>query len=273
MPELPEVEYLARQLAHELPGRRISDVHVAWDRAIREPAPAEFSHQLAGSAIEHVGRRAKLLLIYLSGGRVLVIHRKMSGNLIFVAPGNEDPWARVTFTLDDGRRLVFSDPRKFGRMQLCQEADLPKVTASLGPEPLEDAFTAHTLIGAFSGRRAPLKALLLDQSIVAGLGNIYADEALFLARLHPLRTGASVTPEEAARLRQAIRDTLAMGIEHGGTTIGRHRDAFNEAGTNVDYLNVYQRTGAPCHVCGTAIARIVVRQRSSHFCPHCQPEA
>src|SRR5580765_5372886 len=107
MPELPEVEYLARQLARELPGRRISDVQVAWDRAIREPAPAEFCRLLAGSAIEHVGRRAKLLLISLSGGRVLVIHRKMSGNLIFVPPGTEDPWARVTFTLDDGRRLVF----------------------------------------------------------------------------------------------------------------------------------------------------------------------
>lgn len=143
--------------------------------------------------------------------------------------------------------------------------------APLGPEPLADTFTTAVLTERLAGRDRALKALLLDQTIIAGLGNIYADEALFRARLHPLRTGASLTAAEVASLRWGIREALRTGIAHGGTTFGRHRDVYDEAGTNLEHLDVYRRTGQPCRRCGTAIARIEVAQRGTHFCPRCQP--
>jgi formamidopyrimidine-DNA glycosylase len=209
----------------------------------------------------------------LDGGDALLIHRRMSGNLIFLPPEKRDPWARVIFSLDDERTLVFSDPRKFGRTLLVRQNEVGDIFADLGPEPLEDGFTAAELATRLRGSRRAIKAALLDQAVVSGLGNIYADEALFRAGIHPLRPAATLTSEEIARLRDAIRETLLVGIEHGGTTFGRHRDVFDEAGTNLDYLNVYRRTGEPCRVCGQPIERAVIAQRSAHYCPHCQPLA
>jgi formamidopyrimidine-DNA glycosylase len=262
---------VARQLRDELPGRRIVAVAVAWPRTLGGMEPSEFAARLTGQSVRAIGRRGKHLVVELEGGDALVIHRRMSGNLIFLPPEQRDPWARVVFGLDDGRTLVFTDPRKFGRVLLVSQEELRDVFADLGPEPLEDAFTAEKLEARLHTVRRPIKAALLDQTIVVGLGNIYADEALFLAGIHPLRTAASLSHEEIARLREAIRATLLLGIEHGGTTFGRHRDAYDEAGTNLDYLNVYRRTGQPCRVCGQPIERVVIAQRSSHYCPHCQP--
>jgi formamidopyrimidine-DNA glycosylase len=270
MPELPEVEYVARQLHAELIGRRIASVEVLWPRTVEGMAPAEFAAHLVGRTFVDVGRRAKYLLLDLDDGQVLSIHRRMSGNLIFLAPGERDPYARVALALDDGRRLVFSDPRKFGRLALATRAEPPESFAALGPEPLASDFTPQALAARLAGRRRALKALLLDQSVIAGLGNIYADEALWRAQLHPLRPGASLTPEEVVALHAAIQETLRSGIEHGGTTFGRHRDVFNEAGRNLEYLDVYRRTGEPCRRCGTPIARTVVVQRGTHYCPACQ---
>ncbi len=270
MPELPEVEYVARQLRDEIIGRRITGVEVLWPPAISGMDPAEFAARVTGRAIVGVDRRAKYLALDLDDAQALTIHRRMSGNIIFTGPGERDPYARVIFTLDDDRRLVFSDPRKFGRIVLTSRDQLPALFSALGPEPLAADFTPAVLARQLAGRNRALKTLLLDQSVVAGLGNIYADEALFRAGLHPLRPGGSLTPAEVAALHAAIQETLRLGIEHGGTTFGRHRDAFNEAGRNLDYLNVYRRTGEACPRCGTPIARTVVAQRGTHFCPRCQ---
>ncbi|HEV2236467.1 MAG TPA: bifunctional DNA-formamidopyrimidine glycosylase/DNA-(apurinic or apyrimidinic site) lyase [Ktedonobacterales bacterium] len=271
MPELPEVEYVARQLRAALVGRAIVAVEVSWARAISVPAVEAFRTAVRGRRVAAVSRRAKHLLIALDAGETLVIHRRMTGNLTLVPAGVEPLYTRVRFTLDDGRDLVFSDPRKFGRIALLAPAELQAMLAALGPEPLEEEFTPEVLAERLAGRERGLKALLLDQAVIAGLGNIYADEALFRARLHPLRAGASLAPAEVAALRWGIRDALRTGLEHGGTTIGRHRDAYDEAGTNLDHLDVYRRTGQPCRRCGTAIARILVAQRGTHFCPRCQP--
>ncbi len=272
MPELPEVEYVARQLRETLPGRRIVGVETRWERSIQGMAPEEFATEVSGREVTRVGRRAKYLLLTLDDGRLLIIHRRMSGNLLLWKPGEpEPPYARVIFTLDDGRRLYYTDPRKFGRVALAAPEALPATFASLGPEPLEEAFTPAALAERLAGQSRAIKATLLDQRVVAGLGNIYADESLFRAGIHPLRPAGSLTPDEIARLHSGIQGALTTGIAHGGTTFGRHRDIYNEAGVNLEHVEVYRRAGQPCLRCGAPIERIVVAQRSTHFCPHCQP--
>jgi formamidopyrimidine-DNA glycosylase len=273
MPELPEVEYVARQLRDELIGRTITAAVVHWPRTVAGQDPREFAARVAGQRIGAVGRRGKFLLLTLDSGDVLLIHRRMSGNLVFPKAGTEEPYTRVSFALDDGRRLAFSDPRKFGRIQLVAADAVADVLGALGPEPLDDAFTPAALSSRLAGRARAIKAVLLDQTAVAGLGNIYADEALYRAGIHPLRPAASLSGAEIAALHAGIRGALLTGIAHGGTTFGRHRDVFNEAGTNVGHLEVYRRAGQPCRRCGTTLRRIVVAQRGTHFCPVCQPLA
>jgi formamidopyrimidine-DNA glycosylase len=272
MPELPEVEHVARQLREALVGRSIVGARVYWPRAIAGMEPEDFVARLTGRRVSGTGRRAKYLLIRLDDGDVLVVHRRMSGNLTLADPSKEYPYTRVELCLDDGRRLLYTDPRKFGRLALVPGDELPTFFAPLGPEPLEDDFTPQVLAERLAGRQRPIKALLLDQGVVAGLGNIYADEALFRAGIHPLRPAASLTPDEIARLHAGIRGALQAGIDHRGTTFGRYRDVYDQAGENLGHVEVYQRTGEPCVRCGTPIQRIVVAQRGTHFCPHCQPE-
>jgi len=307
MPELPEVEIIARQLREEIVGRRITQARVLWDRAVQGMEARAFEADVAGRPITAVGRRAKYLLLSLGAAegtmaamddaapaagsatsaagsatsaadeRVLIIHRRMSGNVILAGPdelaaGVEafDAYTRVDFTLDDGWHLVFSDPRKFGRVALIACDALPAYFAAIGPEPLDAAFTAEALGARLANRRGPIKATLLDQSVIAGLGNIYADEALFRARIHPLRPANSLTPDERQALRDGIQGALETGVAHGGVTFGRHRDIYNEAGTNLAHVEAYQRTGQPCLRCGAAIRRIIVAQRGTHYCPDCQ---
>ncbi|HZC04726.1 MAG TPA: bifunctional DNA-formamidopyrimidine glycosylase/DNA-(apurinic or apyrimidinic site) lyase [Ktedonobacterales bacterium] len=272
MPELPEVEYVARQLRETPPGRRIIAVETRWERSIQGMAPVQFAVEVSGRVVTAVSRRAKYLLLTLDDGQLLIIHRRMSGNLLLSAAGAPEPlYARVIFTLDDARHLTYTDPRKFGRIALASPDALPATFAALGPEPLEDDFTPAVLAARLAGRMGAIKAVLLDQRVVAGLGNIYADEALFRAGVHPLRSAASLTPEETARLHAGIQGALTTGIMHGGTTFGRHRDIYDEAGVNLEHVEVYRRTGQPCVRCGAPIERIVVTQRSTHFCPQCQP--
>lgn len=271
MPELPEVEYVARQLRESLIGHSIVAAQVFWPRAIAGMEPEDFVASVVGHSVVGISRRAKYLLISLDDGETLVVHRRMSGNLLFAEPDDDYPYTRVELTLDDGRRLLYTDPRKFGRLALVPEEKLPEFFAAIGPEPLEDDFTPQVLAQRLAGHRRPIKAVLMDQSVVAGLGNIYADEALFRAGIHPLRPASSLTEDEIARLHAGIQGALRTGIEHGGTTFGRHRDVYNEAGVNLEHVEVYRRTGQPCLRCGTPIERIVVAQRSTHFCPHCQP--
>src|SRR5258707_5816496 len=270
MPELPEVEFVARQLRDDLVGRRIRRAKVFWPRAIQGLAVPEFEAGLAGRVVTAIGRRGKYLLIYLDDGAVLLVHRRMSGNLRLAAPDEDEPYVRVAVMLDDDRRLLYTDPRKFGRLALARAEELPALFAALGPEPLDASFTVEALAARLVGRRGPIKAALLDQSVVAGLGNIYADEALFRAGIHPLRPAGALDSTEVAALHAGIVGALRAGIEHGGTTFSRYRDAYGESGTNRQHLEVYQRTGEPCLRCGTPIERIVVGQRGTHFCPSCQ---
>ena len=263
MPELPEVETYSRQLA-ALTGRTFLGAHVMWARSV--PTGAEvLGPRIAGQTILAVQRRGKYIVFQLSDDWLLV-HLKMTGELqVQPASAPLDVHDRVVFDLDGGEQLRFHDPRKFGRVYLV--ADPAQVTAPLGPEPLADQFTHEVFLARLAGRRGRLKPLLLDQTFVAGLGNIYADEALHRARLHPLRHADSLTPDEREALYAAIRETLAQGIENRGTNL----DWAYQQGTNQHALRVFHRHGQPCDTCGTLIERIVLGQRGTHFCPCCQP--
>ncbi len=281
MPELPEVEYVARQLRQTLIGRRIAAVQVNWARAIGHPDVETFCAQLAGAQVSRIDRRAKLLLVFLNGGQALVVHRRMTGNLLLFPAAPEgtswselsDPYCRVAFLLDDGRRVVFSDPRKFGRMALYTADELKTALGGFGLEPLSEEFTAEALSRLLKSHARQIKPFLLDQTAIAGIGNIYADESLFRAGIHPLRRTDTLTSEEVGRLHEAIRSVLEKGIAHGGTTFSRHQDVWGESGRNRAHLLVYQHEGTPCSRCGTTIVRKVVAQRGTHFCPQCQPLA
>ena len=276
MPELPEVEYVARQLRVELVGRDLLETSVYCPRSIGHMDAAAFREALSGRHIVGIGRRGKYLLVRLDHDTVLVVHRGMSGNLL-LANSPEDvervSYVCVAFRLDDGRFLLYSDPRKFGRLMLLPEAELSTWLERLGPEPLDEHFTPDALASRLAGTRRPIKAVLLDQGTVAGLGNIYADEALFEAGIHPLRIAGGLSRDEILALHAAIQNVLQTGIEHGGTTIGRHRDLYDQAGRNLPHVMVYRRTSQPCLRCGSAISRIIVAGRGTHFCPQCQGSA
>ncbi|HHS96288.1 MAG TPA: bifunctional DNA-formamidopyrimidine glycosylase/DNA-(apurinic or apyrimidinic site) lyase [Chloroflexi bacterium] len=270
MPELPEVETVVRGLKG-LVGRRITDVEVRWERTVAAPDVAAFGQRLRGRRVEEVGRRGKWVVIRLDGGLFLLIHLRMSGRLV-VGGGTpaDDRHLRVAFALDDGSRLFFYDPRKFGRMVLVE--DPGEVLGGLGPEPLDEGFTVERLRERLARRRGRLKPLLLDQRFVAGLGNIYADEVLWRARLHPLRRADRLTEGEVARLHAAIRAVLREAIAGRGTTLedGRYVGVDGRPGGFAPRLAVYHREGQPCLRCGTPIRRIRVNGRGTHFCPRCQ---
>ncbi len=273
MPELPEVETTARDLRPDLLGQRIIAAHVLWPRTIAEPDVAAFENEIAAQQIVGIGRRGKYLIFTLDSGMTLVCHLRMTGRLRVEQAGSPalppGPHVRVWFELADGRRLVFTDTRKFGRMWLV--GDTRQVLDKLGLEPLEPGFDARSLAARLRHRQAAIKALLLDQTLVAGLGNIYADEALFRARLHPLRPGASLSDAEVERLHAAIVEVLQAAVGGRGTTLRDYRPPYGERGNYQDQLQVYQRTDQPCPRCGEPIRRIRVTQRSTHYCPRCQP--
>ena len=269
MPELPEVETFVRALRPPLVGRAIAGLRNDWPRHIAQPAPDELAARIAGRRIEAIDRRGKYLVFTLSDDETLVIHLKMSGHLS-VVPGDAppDPYAHTVFLLDDGRELRFRDPRKFGRVYLLRDPD--GVLGPLGPEPLADNFSAEALAAALAGRRRVLKPLLLDQTFIAGIGNIYADEALFDAGLLPTRHSHTLTPDEVAALHAAIRKVLALGIEREGASISTYVKADGEKGDMQNAVAVFRRTGQSCYVCGGPIERIVLGGRSTHYCPNCQ---
>ncbi len=277
MPELPEVETIARTLREggrrysELAnpsaaviGRRIRSAQLFWERTIAEPSAVDFLARLPGQWIESVSRRAKYLLIGLSQD-TLILHLRMSGDVI-VEPNSAALRAhdRLVLELEGQIRLAFNDTRKFGRVWLVPDPE--RVLAGLGPEPLADDFTAARLTDILAPRRRQLKALLLDQRAIAGLGNIYVDEALFRARLHPLRLASSLSLAEVERLHTAIRAVLLEGIQQNGASI----DWVYRGGEFQRHFRVYGRAGEPCLHCGTPIERIVVGQRGTHICPTCQ---
>ena len=274
MPELPEVETVARDLRRHLlpegggPGPVIVGARVAWPRTLRDGDPDAFVHGVAGRRIEGVGRRGKQVLVDLDGGAFLAVHLKMTGQL-FVVPAAvaRDPYERAALVLDDGREIRFRDIRKFGRIGLYAADDDP--FDGLGPEPLDPRFTLRAWRARLRGRRARLKPLLVDQSFVAGVGNIYADEALWRARLHPLRSAASLRPRDERVLYRSVLDILAEAVERRGSSIDDYT-APDGDGEMQERLDVYQRTGQPCPRCGRPIRRIVIGIRATHFCSFCQ---
>lgn len=272
MPELPEVETVARQLragdgerGPGVLGRTIVRVSVHWPRQIACPGARVFKRQLVGQKILQVGRRGKYIIFQLTR-QVMLVHLKMSGDLVVVrdtAP--RDKHAHTVFHFADGWQLRFTDTRKFGRVFLTARAE--EVTQALGPEPLERGFTVPWLAQALAARRRALKPLLLDQTFIAGLGNIYTDEALHRAGLHPLRHSDTLKPAEVRALWRGIRQALQTGVRHDGASI----DWVYRGGHFQNYFRVYGRAGEPCRRCGRPIRRIVVGQRSTCFCPRCQP--
>ena len=281
MPELPEVETIARSLRNNTgpvftPGQGLADrpgiigrtIHVAsinWARSIAVPDASGFQTQIAGQRITGVARRGKFLVIRLDLDWLL-IHLRMSGDIRVEAldAALDQPHDRVTLNFMDGARLVFNDPRKFGRMWLVN--DPMSVLGALGPEPLSTDLTDEHFFNMLQQRQVGVKTLLMDQHFIAGLGNIYTDEALHLAGIHPLQKAGSLSADQAVRLLQAIRRVLLEGIERNGASI----DWVYRGGDFQNYFRVYQRTGEACLECGTPIERIVVGQRGTHFCPRCQ---
>jgi len=287
MPELPEVETIVRQLAPEVEGHRVERLEVLDERWSRPLPPRQLETAVSGGTLERLGRRGKYILMGLDGDRTLVMHLRMTGNLILregeemldPAEGRrlyeserstEERHLRARFVLDEGRELWFTDPRRFGEAFLLDGDQLEARFAKLGVEPFSPEFTPQALGKMAAGRTAPLKSFLLDQSGVAGVGNIYADEALFRAELHPLSPAGSMKPEHLEALRDGVVAALEAGIDAGGSSIDDYRDARGEKGSMQDEFLVHTREGEDCLRCGGTIVRIVVGGRSTYFCPGCQ---
>jgi formamidopyrimidine-DNA glycosylase len=270
MPELPEVETIRNILRFgkedqpSLLGKLIQSAQVLWSRSIAFPTSSEFQEQIAGQTILEISRRGKFLIFYLSDN-VLIMHLRMSGDIFVLSEGQPlAPHDRVVIHLDGSARLAFNDVRKFGRVWLVDEEQ--QVLGSLGPEPLDVSLSQEIFFERLHATQRQLKPLLLDQSFVAGMGNIYTDEALHRAHLHPLERSNRLSLEQSDRLLECIRQVLEEGIRRNGASI----DWVYRGGDFQNYFRAYQRTGQPCLECGTPIERILVGQRSTHFCPNCQ---
>lgn len=270
MPELPEVETIKNELSPYVIGRGITAVALLWEGIVRQPSAEEFCSRITGQKIIGIARRGKYLIVNLSRGDLLILHMKMTGSLLIGQDSSEPPrFTRAIISLDDETNIFFRDPRKFGLMRLVKDKN--SVVGKLGPEPLEADFTSQLLAQRLAKRIAPIKALLCDQNLIAGVGNMYADEALFAAKIHPLRSAASLSQVEIECLHGAIRQVLQAGIGNKGASVDTYFRPDGTRGTAHDEFKVaHQRGGKPCPVCGTPITRIVVRQRGTYFCPKCQ---
>lgn len=271
MPELPEVETTRRDLEGRLIGRAVTDVCYGpgTPTPVRGLAPEEMADALHGRRFERLTRRGKFLVAHLNDGAALILHRRMTGNLVLRRPDDPpDPFTRAVIHLDDGSELRWIDQRRFGTWMLTSEPET--ALAAIGPEPLDGAWTADNLATAFRGRIAPVKAVLLDQRRIAGLGNIYADESLYQAGIHPLRPAGSLTDQEIGRLHHAIQAVLHRAIELQGSSAQHHVGGLGQRGSMQDEWRVFRRQGQPCHTCGTTIIKTRVAGRGTHVCPTCQ---
>jgi formamidopyrimidine-DNA glycosylase len=273
MPELPEVETIRRQLAPAVEGRRLERLEVLDPRWCEPAPPEEVADAVRGRRIERLSRRGKYLVLELEDEVFLVMHLRMTGNLLLGGEGDEPPHLRVRFVLDSGERLLFYDVRRFGTgvVLLGQEARDAYFAERLGVEPLEPEFTAEALRELAARRSAPVKAFLLTQERIAGVGNIYADEALFRARIHPLRPAGSLTRPQLTELRDAVVESLEAGIDARGATIDDFRNADGARGAFQDRFLVHLREGEPCPRCGNAIRKIRAAGRGTYVCESCQP--
>lgn len=271
MPELPEVEHIRQGLDNFLPGRRIESAVIRWPGVLATHTVEEFSLAVRGLAFGPVSRRGKYLILSLPPFDML-IHLRMTGRIMAahaIQPEwEEHPHVRAIFGLDGGARLYFRDLRKFGRISLVTDSET--IVGRLGPEPLEADLSLERFGQLLSAHRRQLKPLLLDQHLIAGLGNIYVDEVLWLARLHPLRSSDTLHDSDIRVLYDALQSVLGEAVRHGGTTLRDYRGADDREGAHQNSLSAYGRTGQPCPRCGTPIVRIVVGQRGTHLCPACQ---
>jgi len=270
MPELPEVETVVRGLRAPLTGRTVQSLWYDWPRTLHSPTPDEFATRIVGQTFRSIERRAKYIVCALDHD-YLIVHLKMTGRLYVSdthAQHDADRWVHFKLGLDAGHELRFSDARKFGKVYLT--AQLDSVVGALGPEPLEDAFTLEVFRQRLMRHAKNIKALLLDQSFVAGVGNIYADEALFRAGIHPLRRADTLNADEIARLYDSVRAALRDGIDYEGASINWYRKPDGTRGESQNHFYVYGREGQACLACGASIHKIRVTQRGTHFCPHCQ---
>lgn len=274
MPELPEVQTIVDALTKAgIIGRRITGTTVLWPKTIATSTTQKFCRLVHFKKIHTIRRRAKYIIFDLADGLYMAVHLRMTGRFeLLPSKVCPSPHVRIVLDLNDGRRLMFHDTRKFGRFYITK--DLATITQSLGPEPLGPKFTARVLAGKLKSRKRQVKPLLLDQSFLSGLGNIYVDEALWAARIHPQRLADTLDGDEIKSLHRSIRHVLRQGIRNAGTSLGRGLGNYagpeKELGRNRAHLKIFQRTGEPCARCGHRIGRIVVAQRGTHICVHCQ---
>jgi formamidopyrimidine-DNA glycosylase len=275
MPELPEVETIVNDLRPSLKDRSFADITILWPRMVLQPSAEELRRRLPGQVIKDIGRRGKYLIFRLASGEALIMHLRMTGSLLLNRKGDKhpvsSPYITAIFRLDNGTELVFTDRRKLGTVSLVK--DESELNEKLGPEPLDPDFTPQVLAKRLSSRKAPIKAVLCDQEVIAGIGNMYADEALFFARIHPLREANSLSHEEIKSLHKAIRQVLMRAISNGGASISDYRRPTGEKGTQQYDFYAAHRGGQTCKVCATPIERITVRNRGTYFCPKCQGKA
>jgi formamidopyrimidine-DNA glycosylase len=269
MPELPEVETVRRRLAPVVEGRRVKRVEIVDPRVTRPFDPEGVARELTGERIALADRRGKYLVLRFESGRALLIHLRMTGALL--TGSSDDPYTRAVLTLDDGSEVAYRDVRRFGTWLLLEPDEIETyLDARVGPEPLDAGYRARDLAAKLVARRAPVKAALLDQRTLAGVGNIYADEALWRARLHPLRPAAELQPDEVKALHRAVREALRRGLDRQGSTLRDYRLPNGESGAMQHEFKVYRRAGEPCERCGTPIDKIRVAGRGTWYCPSCQ---
>jgi formamidopyrimidine-DNA glycosylase len=275
VPELPEVETVRRRLASLVEGARITQARIDDPRLTRPFDPRLVARELVGEHIARVDRRGKYVVVRFSSGRALVAHLRMTGSFRHVPRGSpRGSHVRAVLMMDNGSDVVYRDVRRFGTWELLEEAGIdPYLAARLGPEPLDPALTARRLGARLAGRRAPLKAALLDQRVLAGLGNIYVDEVLWHARIHPLRRAGDLSARELERLFRAVRKVLRLGIERQGATLRDYAQPDGSSGAMQNEFRAYGRAEKPCDRCGTPLERLIVGGRGTTFCPICQAPA
>jgi formamidopyrimidine-DNA glycosylase len=267
MPELPEVETIKNGLAPHLAGLKFTGVKIHDTRPVQDMELEEFCSRLIGSEVRALERRGKYMIIKLTGGEHLIIHLRMTGALLW-DPCGEEPFTRVEFLMNNGGRLVYSDVRRFGTIYLTRHPG--KIVGKLGVEPLSRRFTPSVLAEMLHTHTAPVKSVLLNQQLIAGIGNMYADEALFTAKVHPQQPASSLKPAKIKALHKAIVDVLEKGIRNKGASIRNYRCADGQTGRAHEEFAVAHREGSPCPHCGKPVKRIVVGQRGTYYCPHCQ---
>lgn len=273
MPEMPEVENIVAGIRPYILNRKITDVEIIKSDVIKYPAVQQYKKLLKDCIIKAVKRRGKYIILEMSNGILSVIHLRMTGKLLYTEKNQEiDKYSCVVFVLDDGNKLVYADVRRLGTLDAVKKDELPRIKGlyTLGAEPLSAEFTTNYLKKVLMGSKGKIKSFLLNQKNIAGLGNIYVDEALFLSGINPLRTAGSLSDDEIRKLHNAVNYVINAGIKDGGTTFRDYRNGLGEKGSHQEHLYVYSRKDKPCRKCGAAIEKTVVGGRGTYYCPHCQ---